>query len=380
MKNLFSLLLLIVLIGACNTLNKLEENTNLPAIQEPEIDQWLSYKGNGTMPHIVLVSGDEEYRSEEALPQLAKILSQRHGFRCTVLFAQDPALPGIVDPNYVNNIPGLEVLASADLMILFTRFRALPDEQMEHIDNYLKSGKPLIGIRTATHAFKFDDADVSNYKHYGNYYQGDDAWKDGFGRLVMGEHWVSHHGKHGDQSTKGIIAPTAKDHPITNGIGDEDIWGPSDVYEVRLPLPDDSQAIILGQVLDRTLAYDAEDPLLGMRSTDNQIPSMATKKNKDGIDVSFNQNDPMMPIAWTKSYQLPMGKKGTCFSTTIGAATDMLSEGTRRLLVNATYWLLDKDVPKKANVDVVGTYAPTRFQFKKKGYWQERNIRILDLK
>ena len=266
-------------------------------------------------------------------------------------------------------------------MILFTRFRALPDEQMLHIDNFLKRGKPLIGIRTATHAFRFDNAPFdSNYGHYGNYFKEDNVWIDGFGRLVMGEHWISHHGEHGQQSTKGILAPSAKDHPITNGIMDGNIWGPSDVYGVRLPLPDDAKPIVLGQVLDRTLAYDEEDPLLGMRSTDDQLPNLVSKENNDGTLNTYNQNDPMMPIAWTKTYQIPTGKKGTCFSTTIGAATDLLSEGTRRLMVNAVFWLLDKEVPQKANVDLVGTYAPTRFKFQKEGYWKEKNIRIADLK
>ncbi len=378
MKKLFIVLSLVVIIGSCKTVIK-DTSIKTP-IEEPTVEQWLSYNGSKKMPHIVLVSGDEEYRSEEALPQLAKILSHHHGFKCTVLFAQNPARPGIVDPNYVNNIPGLEALATADLMILFTRFRALPDEQMLHIDNYLKSGKPLIGIRTATHAFNFDKAPFdSNYKHYGNYFKEDTEWKDGFGRLVMGEHWINHHGKHGHQSTKGLIAPTGKDHPITNGITDGDIWGPSDVYGVRLPLPGDANVIIQGQVIERTLAYDEDDPLLGMRPTDYQLPDLVIKKIDKGLAATLDQNDPMMPIAWTKSYQIPSGKKGTCFSATIGAATDMLSEGTRRLMVNATFWLLDKEVPQKANVDIVGTYTPTRFQFKKEGYWQEKNIRITDL-
>src|SRR3984893_1606474 len=85
--------------------------------------------GPGKGKRIVLVSGDEEYRSEQALPQLARILSQRHGFDCTVLFAIDPA-DGTIAPNKSNNIPGLEALDSADLVILFTRFRDLPDVQM----------------------------------------------------------------------------------------------------------------------------------------------------------------------------------------------------------------------------------------------------------
>src|SRR5262249_19785995 len=124
--------------------------------------------GAGTGKHVVLISGDEEYRSEEALPQLGKILATQHGFKCTVLFAIDdgreipaaggkaPKLvrtaAGTINPN-VSNIPGLEVLETADLMVIFTRFRDLPDEQMRHIVHYLDAAKPVVGIRTATHAF-----------------------------------------------------------------------------------------------------------------------------------------------------------------------------------------------------------------------------------
>ena len=94
-------------------------------------EQWIVYSGGsgpGAGKHVVLISGDEEYRSEEALPQLGKILATHHGFRCTVLFAIDPET-GFIDPNVNDNIPGLANLDSADLMVIFTRFRALPDEQ-----------------------------------------------------------------------------------------------------------------------------------------------------------------------------------------------------------------------------------------------------------
>src|SRR5215510_13407200 len=109
--------------------------------------------GPGKGKHIVLISGDEEYRSEQALVQLARILSERHGFQCTVLFAIDPS-DGRINPNIRDNIPGLEALDHADLMILFVRWRNLPDPQMKHIIDYAESGRPIIGLRTATHPFK----------------------------------------------------------------------------------------------------------------------------------------------------------------------------------------------------------------------------------
>src|SRR5437660_5573380 len=111
-------------------------------------EPWLVLEGGegpGKGKHVVLVSGDEEYRSEEALPQLGKILAKHHGFKCTVLFAIDPK-DGTINPNIKNNIPGLEALKTADLMIIATRMRDLPDEQMKHVVEYVNSGKPIIGM------------------------------------------------------------------------------------------------------------------------------------------------------------------------------------------------------------------------------------------
>ncbi len=299
---------------------------------------WLVLEGKegpGKGKHIVLISGDEEYRSEEALPQLAKILATHHGFKCTVLFAIDPKT-GTINPNVVNNIPGLEALKDADLAIFFLRFRNLPDDQMKYIDEYVESGRPIMGLRTATHSFNIPGG--KTYSRYSNG-SGDKEWKGGFGKKILGEQWVNHHGHHGKESTRGIIAPEAKDHPILRGIKDGDVWGPTDVYTVNLPLPGDSKPLVLGQVLT------------GMKPTD---PPLVGKKN-----------DPMMPVAWVKTYAVGKGQAGRVFNTTMGASQDLETEGTRRLLVNAVYWAigLEKSIPEKAKVDIVGTYKPLPFRF-----------------
>ncbi len=300
-------------------------------------DDWIVFEGSegpGKGKQVVLVGGDEEYRSEEALPQLAKFLAEHHGFRCTVLFAIDPE-SGTIDPNRRDNIPGLEALRSADLLVIATRFRDLPDDQMREIADYVEAGRPVVGIRTATHAF-----DIKPGKTFARYGWNSkvEGWVDGFGRRVLGETWVRHHGKHGVQSTRGVIAPGIEDHPILKGIEDGDIWGPTDVYAVRLPLPGDSTPLVFGQVLE------------GMEPTDPP--------------VSGNQNDPMMPIAWVRSYEGTDGSKGRAFVTTMGASQDLLSEGVRRLLVNGCYWAvgLEDRIPSESNVDLVGTYEPTPFK------------------
>ena len=153
----------------------------------------------------------------------------------------------------------------------------------------------------------------SKFVHYGNFYDGDDEWKGGFGRVVLGEKWISHHGEHRHQSTLGLKAPGAESHPIWNGINEGDIWGPTDVYGVRLPLPGDSQPIVLGQVINRTGKYDKKDRLYGMRITDSELAGLE-EEEEEGEKIQINKNDPMMPIAWIKSYQLQSGKKGKYFA------------------------------------------------------------------
>jgi type 1 glutamine amidotransferase len=277
---------------------------------------------------IVLVSGDEEYRTEESFPQLAKILSERHGFQCTVLYAIDPR-DGTINPNVQTNIPGLAALDNADLMIMGLRFRDLPDEQMKHIVDYVEAGKPIVALRTSTHAFNLKSSPT-----YAKWSWNSKEWDGGFGRQVLGETWIRHHGKHGVQSTRGVFAPGVENHPILRGIRSGEIWGPSDVYAVRLPLPGDAQPLVLGQVLE------------GMKPAD--------------APVAGEVNDPMMPVAWTKTY-----KGGRIFTTTMGAATDLDNEALRRMVVNAVYWAmgLEKKITPRLDVRVVGEYKPSAFKF-----------------
>ena len=292
---------------------------------------WLSIAGTagpGKGKRIVLVSGDEEYRSEQALPQLARILAARHGFDCTVLFAIDPG-DGTINPNRSDNIPGLEALDSADLMVIFTRFRDLPDAQMKHIVDYVESGRPIVAIRTATHAF-----DLKTSPTYRRYSWNSKEWDGGFGRQVLGETWINHHGRHAVQSTRGIVVQGQEQHPVLRGIASGAIWVPTDVYRVRLPLPEGTQPLMLGEVLE------------GMKESD--------------APVAGQQNDPTMPIAWTRTY-----RGARTFTTTMGSAQDMLNEGFRRLLVNACYWAigLEARIDAHANVDLVGAYDPLPFKF-----------------
>jgi hypothetical protein len=293
---------------------------------------WVEYEGKsgpGKGKHIVFLAGDEEYRSEEALPQMAQILSQRHGFKCTVLFSVDAN--GVISPTNGASLTHPEALDSADAIIMSLRFRHWPDDTMKKFEAAVNRGVPIIALRTSTHAFSGLAKDSPFAKwNYNN--------KGGFGRQVLGETWVDHWGKHKSEATRGIIEESAKNDPVLRGV--EDVFGTTDVYEAHPPA--DVKILLRGQ------------SLVGMKPTDAPADY---KRKTQGI------NDPMMAIAWTREYKNDSGKMSRILCTTMGAATDLENEGLRRLVVNGIYWGLGLGVPAKANVELVGEYKPTMYGF-----------------
>ncbi|MEM7456524.1 MAG: ThuA domain-containing protein [Planctomycetota bacterium] len=292
-------------------------------------------EGASNGKHIVLISGDEEYRSEESCTMLGKILSQKHGFKCTVLFAIDPET-GCINPNNVNNIGHLESLGVADLMIIGTRLRTLPDEQLQHFLDFLNAGKPIIGFRTSTHAFT-----------NGNY--GDFDWGN-FGVNIIGENWISHHGDHKRQGGRGLVVEPNADHPILNSV--RDVFTTSDIYGIR--------------------NLDEEDATILMRGAVTETLDPASKI------IGGGKNDPMMPLAWLRNYTAPSGSTGRCLGTTAGASVDFRSADLRRMIVNGSHFLLDMEVPEMADVDYVDPFEPSFYSFMPENYFIERNLRPAD--
>ena len=293
-------------------------------------------KGPGKGKTIVLVSGDEEYRTEESMPMLAKILSQKHGFDCKVLFAWDSAGKHI-DPNNQAGVRGWEHLKSADLMLIGTRFRKPNAEQAKHVTEFLNAGKPIIGIRTSTHAFN------------GSGKFGDKISYGAFGPLVMGEGWVNHHGRHKVEGARGVVEAKNAKHPILNGV--KNVFGPSDVYGIRR-LTDKDTILLRGAV---TATLDPKSKLVE------------------------GKNDPMQPLAWLHPYEAPNGKGGTTFCTTMGASVDLVSEDLRRLLVNAAYHLTGLKVPKNADASYVDPFYPSFYGFiRDKNHWPSLDMQPSD--
>jgi len=281
-------------------------------------------QGPGKGKHIVFLADDHEYRSEETLPELARILAKNQGFKCTVLFGIDPATGDITAGT--SNMPGMEALDSADLAVVFLRFQQFPKEQMEHFDAYLKRGGPVVGLRTATHAFKTVKDDPFAKYSYDSKVAG---YELGFGHQVLGQTWVGHYGKNHSQSTRITIVDEKKTHPILRGV--KDVWVQAGAYVGK---PVDGEILTVAQ------------PLNGMTP---DSPVDATK--------------PPMPSEWTRTYKSESGKVGRVFTTLYGTPEDLTNDGYRRMLVNGCFWALGLEdaIKPDLNIAFVGPFQPNTF-------------------
>jgi len=244
-----------------------------------------------TSPLVVFITGDHEYSGEETLPLIATELEKNYGINAKVL----KAFP---NQNTEKNIPGLEILAKADLVVFFLRWRQLPPEQLECIDKYLKSGKPVMGLRTSTHAFNFPKGHES------------EKW-NAFGEFALNAPpgWgKAGHTHYGHKSTTDIsVIEAAKKHPILRGINPNfhvNSW----LYRVLPDYPTNgSQWLLMGK---------------------------SVNPDKEAIEN---------PVAWTGTNSF--GAK--IFMTTLGHPEDFQAEDFQRLIINAIHWELGKKVPIK---------------------------------
>ncbi|MES2454230.1 MAG: ThuA domain-containing protein [Bacteroidota bacterium] len=249
-----------------------------------------SKKGSSKKPLVVFVTGDHEYSSEATMPLIAAELEKNYGIR-TIVLKSSP------DHNSEENIPGLEALKDADLAVFFLRWRRLPEEQVKYIDDYLKSGKPVMGFRTTTHAF--------------NYPKGHPLEKwNAFGEFALGAPggWgKGGHTHYGHNSTTDVsVIPAQIKHSILTGVKPA-FHAASWLYHV---LPD----------------Y----PLKGSTWL---LMGKSVNPDKAALDN---------PVAWT--WQTPAG--GRVFTTTLGHPEDFNEESLQRLVINAVHWTLGKPVPK----------------------------------
>ena len=259
MKLILTALTLIILITACGSPQGGQQQA-----QEPL--------------HIVFVTGDEEYRSEESMPMIARILKRELGAKISLCYSIDE--DGIIDPNNQHHIAGLEALETADLMVMFTRFRQLPPDQRKYILDYAETGKPMVGLRTSTHAFWYltEEGDLDTTMNHFN-----KEWPT----KVFGQQWITHHG-HFDDGRYPLtqVDLTDTDHPITRGVSPFEAY--SWLYHVDggdWKLHGDPHTLLTGTSLK------------------------STHEMNDRLDQFALQN----PVAWTKKY-----KEAKVFFTTLG--------------------------------------------------------------
>jgi len=254
-------------------------------------------------PHVVLLSGESLYGSATTLPQLAKRLEQQHGYRCTVIVREE-----------THRFPTLDALGQADLLIVYARRMQLPAGQLGQVKWYIESGKPVIGLRTASHAFQ--------------------NWLE-FDKLVLGGNYKGHHKN--NLSGNASVVPSAKAHPILDGVADEFKMGGS-LYK-NTPLAKSATPLLTGAV--------------------------------DG--------HPAEPVAWTHSY-----KGNRTFYTSLGHADDFANPNFIRVVTNAIAWGLgDEAKPAAAVAAKYGVEPGEPFRigvalFEK--MWRDDKLTLLDVR
>ena len=250
-------------------------------------------------PLIVFVAGDHEYSGEYTLPMIAAELEKNYGFRTKVIKSYP-------DQNAEKDIPGLEALKDADLAVFYLRWRQLPKEQLDYIEAYLKTGKPVMGFRTSTHSF--------------NYPKGHELEKwNAFGEFALnappgwgGKAGHTHYGH--ESSTDVAVIPAAAKHPILTGVA-PNFHARSWLYRVLPDYPTKgSEWLLMGKSVN---------------------PDKAAIEN---------------PVAWTGTNSFG----GKVFMTTLGHPEDFQVEAFQRLVINAIHWELGKKVPKqwKGKMDI----------------------------
>lgn len=255
--------------------------------------------------HVVFVAGDEEYRSEETMPMLAGLCARALGVRVTVCLPR--AEDGAIDPQRLDHIDQLRSLDSADLMVLFTRFRRLPDDELRFIREHASLGRAMVGFRTATHAFRYPDDSPHR------------AMNDDWPRRWFGQRWIAHHGHFDDGAaplTAVEFAREAGTHPILRGVEPFAAW--SWLYHVAGggdELEQPCATLLLGAPLRSALADEGRFPR-------------------------------RQPVAWTRELPLPAGKQRVFF-TTLGHPFDFREEPVRRLAVQGIAWALGLPTPER---------------------------------
>ena len=234
-----------------------------------------------TRPHVAVIVSDDHYHADKTLPEFAQMLREDYGCYCTVLHGQGKA-----------DIPGTEELEKADVLVLYVRRLGLPKKQLGRIRAYLDAGKPLVALRTASHAFAVKYKEPKGYQPA----EGTDEWR-AFDPEVLGGNYHNH-GPNAAGSDIAIV-PEQKDHPILRGVEPARWHSVGSLYYLG-PIKDDATLLMTASSGDRT-----------------------------------------EPLTWIRKYH-----GGRIFFTGLGHPEDFKEPPFRRLLINAIFWAMDQPVPE----------------------------------
>ena len=257
---------------------------------------WLTGLANADeneKPHAVFVVGTLHYSPELTMPVFAKEL-ERFGFRTTVVMGE-----GNPEKKTQNVLPGIEALDEADVAIFFMRFLNLPDKEWQPIEDYLKSGKPVIGLRTATHSFRYP----KGHKRF--------EWNVGFGRRALGNPWIVHQ----SSETKISVVEKALKHPIMTHVTKRQWVSPGTLYLTRLS--DGAIPLVMGSGKGRA------------RTINRSVGKVDVKPHEEDV------------VAW--AWENEWG--GKVFGTSFGHPGDFAEESFVRMMLNAVHWSVDRPLP-----------------------------------
>lgn len=282
-----------------------------------------SPKLNFQAKHVVFISAEEEYRSEESLPMLARILKRETGAKVSFCFSVDSL--GFINPNNAQSIQGLEQLQQADLVVIFARFRAIPPEQLKYITDYVESGRPIVGLRTSTHTFLYKDDPTR--QHLNN------DWP----AKVFGQQWITHHGHFDDGKnplTDVTLNASQATHPILRGVA------PFQAY---------------------SWLYHVDGGAWRLQGDCTPLLTGHSLKSQHALDGKLDQFPLTNPVAWTKTYTGASGKTARVFFTTLGHPYDFRDPSMRKLVLNGMVWALGAEqlLPRRGMSAKTGKkYAP----------------------
>jgi len=253
------------------------EQSICPTIESRQLLHAAGMGRENGRPHIVFVIAEGEYKTRETLPTFAKKYLEKD-FRCTFCFAEGDS------GDDRNDVPGLEALYDADLLVLSMRRRALPVTQMDHLERFIRSGRPIVGIRVSVVPFQVREKIPPG--HVG--------WRD-FDREVLG---CQYHGYDGQSRKIGCdvwTLPDAAKHPILANVKPARFHSPSWIYRQQ-PLAESVTILMNGR---------------------------------------WSEAAPEEPVAWTNTYN-----GGRVFYTTLGHPDDFEIESFNQLLLGGIRWAL----------------------------------------